>query len=94
MIWKRDDATASGESELRESGVSGEKDGKKDGGSESLNSRGDPSKSMGGGHACVVGKSGEKAAEPVVVASPGGDDATADKSSVESRTSVRVRRVI
>ena len=32
-------------------------------------------------HASVVGKSGEKESEPVVVASPDGGDATADKSS-------------
>ena len=39
-------------------------------------------------HASVVGKSGENESEPVVVASPGGGDATADKSSysVGSRT--------
>ena len=40
---KQDDATTSGEGELRESGVSSERDSKKDGGSGSLDSKGDPS---------------------------------------------------
>ena len=42
---KRDDAATSRQGELKKSGVSGEKGGEKDGGSESLDSKGDPSKS-------------------------------------------------
>ena len=75
---KRDDAATSREGELEESGVSGEKGGEKDGGPESLDSKGDPSKSAGSEPASVV-KSSVKEAEPVVAASPGCGDATTVK---------------
>ena len=89
---KRDDAATSGEGELRESGVSSEGDSKKDGGAGSLDSKGDPSKSTGSEHASVVGKAGEKGAEPVVVTYPGSGDVTADKSSVGSGTGDKSER--
>ena len=73
---KWDDAATSGEGELRESGMSSERDSKKDGGAGSLDSKRDPSKSMGSEHASVVGKASEKETEHVVVTYPGGGDVT------------------
>ena len=75
---KRDDSATPGVGELRESGVKGKASGKKDGSSESLDSKGDLSDGAGDEHATVVDSPGGKEAEPVVVAPAGGGEATVD----------------
>ena len=90
---KRDDSATSGVGELRKYGVKEKASSKKGGGSENLDSKGDPSESTGKEHASVVGKPGEEESEPVVVTSPGGSDAIANKSSVGSRTDDKSEKV-
>ena len=90
---KRDDFATPGVGESRESGVKEKASDKKDGSSDSLDSKGDLSKSTGNKYATVVDSPGGKGAESVVVAPDGGGEAMVDKDSDGSRTADNSEKV-